>query len=131
MTNKNRALGNGLESRVVARSLRRGLRAHRQPGSGVFREYPNDVVVERLLGECKVRSDLPSLAKMFEWMENAQANAKRKRFVGSFLVFNRKGSRKPVVMMDLDLLLDILASVRPDSEFLQEGDSLLDNSQIV
>lgn len=108
MTNKNRALGNGLESRVVTRARKRGLAAYRQPGSGVYADYPNDVVVATLLGECKVRSTLPSLAQLFEWLGNAERNAQGK-FEGAFLVFNQKGSRKPKVVLDLDLFLKLLA----------------------
>ena len=111
MTNKARALGNGLENRVVTRARKRGLAAWKQPGSGVYADYPNDVVVSTLLGECKVRSTLPSLAQMFEWLEYVESNARKKKgeFDGAFLVFNQKGGRKPKVMLDLDLFLKLLA----------------------
>lgn len=108
MTNPNRALGNGLERRVVDRAKKRGLSAHRQPGSGVYTDHPNDVVVAGLLGECKVRSRHPSYSEMQEWLEGAQANAHKAKMPGAFLVYNVKGSRTPRVMLDLDLFLDIL-----------------------
>ena len=108
MTNRNRALGNGLEARVVSRAKERGLRAHQQPGSGIYKDYPNDVVVNGMLGECKVRTTLPSLAQLLEWLAYVESNSKKGEYTGAFLVFNQKGSRKPKVMLDLDLFLDIL-----------------------
>ena len=119
MANNNKSLGTGLETRVVKRARDRGLEASRQPGSGVFRDFPNDVVVEanvpglgvlRLLGECKVRSRHPNYSEMQEWLEAAQENAKKsKQFQAAFLTYNVKGSRIPRVMLDLDDFLDILA----------------------
>lgn len=119
MSNPRKALGTGLENRVVQRAQARGLRANRQPGSGMFRDYPNDVVIEvelpgvgllRLLGECKVRSRHPSYIEMQEWLEGAQENARKaKTFTGAFLAYNVKGSRTPRVLLDLDLLLNLLS----------------------
>lgn len=109
MSNQRKALGSGLETRVVKRATALGLSAHRQPGSGVFQEHPNDVVVEGLLGECKVRSRHPSYTEMQQWLEGCQQHAKKAgEFRGAFLVYNEKGSRTPRVLLDLDLFLDIL-----------------------
>lgn len=105
----NKKLGNGLEERVVKRALALGLDARRQPGSGVYKAYPNDVVVGDLLGECKVRSRHPSYIEMQEWLEYAQDNAKRLKMRGAFLVYNVKGSRTPRVLLDLDLFLALMA----------------------
>ena len=109
MSNPNKALGTGLENRVVERAHKRGIPAAKQPGSGIFKDYPNDVVVGGYLGECKVRSRHPSYIDMQEWLEYAQANAKKARMPGAFLVYNVKGSRMPRVLLDLDLFLDIVA----------------------
>ncbi len=112
MSNPRKALGTGLENRVVKRASDRGLTAARQPGSGVFKDYPNDVVVEGLLGECKVRSRHPSYSEMQEWLEGAQEAAKKAKMPGAFLVYNVKGSRCPRVLLDLDLFLDVLSQFR-------------------
>jgi Holliday junction resolvase len=108
VTTQQKALGTGLEERVVKRARERGLEAARQPGSGIFPAFPNDVVVEGLLGECKVRSRHPNYSEMQEWLEGCQQNARRAHFRGAFLVYNVKGSRTPRVLLDLDLFLDLL-----------------------
>jgi Holliday junction resolvase len=110
MTNPRKDLGTALENRVVDRARKCGLQANRQPGSGIYSEYPNDVVVDNLLGECKVRTRHPSYTEMQEWLENAEINAKRTGKAGAFLVYNTKGSRTPRVMMDLDLFFSLLAT---------------------
>ena len=115
MSNPSKALGTGLENRVVARAKAAGLTAHKQPLSGILKDYPNDVMVEGLLGECKVRSRHPSYTEMQEWLENAQINAKRINAAGAFLVYNVKGSRTPRVLLDLDLFFLILKSTYADA----------------
>jgi Holliday junction resolvase len=109
MSNPNKTLGSSLETRVVKRAEARGLKAQRQPGSGVYSTFPNDVIVHGLLGECKVRSAHPSYSEMQHWLDNVEANARRNGFPGAFLVYNQKGSRVPRVLLDLDLFLDLLA----------------------
>lgn len=114
MSNRNKALGSALETRVVERARKRGLPASRQPGSGVFRDYPNDVVVGDLLIECKVRSAHPSLSDVLSWLYNVQDNAARLKAKGSqmrggVVVYNTKGEKMPRVLLDLDLFLDLCA----------------------
>jgi hypothetical protein len=94
---------------VVKRAQARNLKAEKQPGSGVYQDFPNDVVVHGLLGECKVRSSHPSLALLLIWLAGAEENAKKHGFPGAFLVYNQKGSKAPRVLLDLDLFLDLLA----------------------
>lgn len=118
MSNPRKALGSGLERRVVDRAKAHGLVAHKQPLSGSLRAYPNDVVVQldngdALLGECKVRSRHPAYSEMQEWLEGCQDNAKREHYEGAFLVYNVKGSRTPRVLLDLDLFLRLCS---PKSE---------------
>ncbi len=120
MSNPNKTLGTGLENRVVERAKAKGLTAHRQPLSGVLKDYPNDVAVQldsgtTLLGECKVRSTHPSYNQMQDWLENAQINAKRAGFEGAFLVYNPKGSRTPRVLLDLDLFFLLLSAPNYDT----------------
>lgn len=112
MTNKSKARGTGWEVRLVNRAKKRGLSARRQPGSGVYPQYPNDVVVEGMLGECKMRTDHPSMAQMVEWLRGVEANAAKHEFPGAFLAYNHKGSRKPIVMIDLETFLGLLNEVR-------------------
>jgi hypothetical protein len=93
---------------VVKRALARCLVAKKQPGSGVYSTFPNDVTVQNLLGECKVRSTHPSVNQLLEWLEGVEANAKQHGFAGGFLCYNAKGSQHPLVVLDLDLFLDLL-----------------------
>lgn len=116
MANRNKALGSALEYRVVDKAQQLGLQARRQPLSGVLKEYPNDVVVEDLLGECKVRSTHPSYTELQEWLEGCQANAKRMKMRDGFLVYNVKGSRTPRVLCDLDLFLSLLEKKYLDNQ---------------
>lgn len=109
MSNPNKALGNGLENRVVQRAAKLGIPAARQPGSGVFRDFPNDVVVADFLAECKVRSRHPSYTEMQEWLEGVQAHAQRVGLADGILVYNVKGSRTPRVLLDLDTFLKIVS----------------------
>lgn len=114
MTTNSKALGSGLESRVVRRAERLGLRARRQPGSGVYEDFPNDVVIDApggitALVECKVRSTLPSLAQMLGWLDRVERNVKPPHHHFGALVYNTKGSRKPKVLLDLDVFLALLA----------------------
>ena len=120
MSNPNKALGTGLENRVVAKAKAAGLTAHKQPLSGILKEYPNDVAIQlangyALVVECKVRSTHPSYNEMQDWLENAQINAKREGYEGAILVYNPKGSRTPRVLLDLDLFFLILKSTYADA----------------
>lgn len=113
----NKPLGSGLETRVVRRAQRLGMEARRQPGSGVYREFPNDVLIDtpgmRVLVECKVRSEHPSMKEMLGWLENVEKNGRGMRFPGmGVVVYNPKGSRKPKVLMDLDEFLGLVANNR-------------------
>jgi hypothetical protein len=112
--NRNKELGSSLERRVVAKARRHGLTAQRQPLSGSLSEYPNDVVVEGLLGECKVRSIHPSYNEMEEWLAGCEEHAAEHKMLGGFLVYNPKGSKKPRVMLDLDLFFLLLKSRNVD-----------------
>jgi hypothetical protein len=122
MGNPSKQLGTGLEVRVVNKAVKKGMYAKRQPGSGAYRGYPNDVVLEamtedgllRLLAECKVRSTRPSLNQLLEWLAYVESNAaKNKQFSGAFLVYNDKGSKRPVCLLDLDLFLNLLGLLTP------------------
>ena len=112
MTNKNKARGSGWETRYVARAIKRGLSARKQPGSGVFKDHPNDAVTEGLLVECKMRTDHPSMAQMMEWLKGVEANAAKGEYLGAVVAYYHKGSRKPVVLMDLETFFDLLVEAR-------------------
>lgn len=114
MTTRSKALGSGLERRVVDWAKRYGFDARRQPGSGVYADFPSDVLIEtpvaRVLAECKVRSTHPSVNEMLGWLDGVQKHASRMpQGTTGVLVYNHKGSRKPKVILDLDAFLFLLA----------------------
>lgn len=60
MTNKARALGNAGENGIVKRAIAAGIRAVKQPMSGMLKDFPADLALDtghlRVLGESKVRA---------------------------------------------------------------------------
>src|SRR6266852_8483178 len=98
--NKNKVLGSALERRVVKRAQDAGLEAHVQPGSGVFKEYPHDAVIEDRLVECKVRGAIDSKGQQtirmnIDWLLNTLKDAAAGGFKGAVLIINVKGGREP------------------------------------
>jgi len=68
-----KAKGTRLEKWVTAELSKLGLRCHRQPGSGIYQDWPHDVQVEihgdRWIVECKSRKEPP---KTYEgWLGGA------------------------------------------------------------
>jgi Holliday junction resolvase len=117
MANPNKTLGSALENRVVERAKAKGLKAARQPGSGVYKAFPHDAVVEQLLVECKVRSTHlnaagdKTLSIQLEWLRKVQEKAIEGGFEQGIVVVNPKGSQKPLVLCDLDWFLGILSKL--------------------
>lgn len=114
MTNKRKALGNGLEQRVVDRARYTGLDAHKQPMSGQLKEYPNDAVIEKTLVECKARTaQIDAKGQRYlrvdlEWLRDVEAHAKESGFEGGVLVVNAKYSSTPKVLIDLEFFLKLM-----------------------
>lgn len=106
----NKRKGTAFEKRVVERATKAGLDARKQPGSGQYEGYPNDVVVANWLGECRSYTDHPSMTKFMEWLADVQANSVKDKREGSFLVYNQIGSRRPIVMLRLEDFLFLLAN---------------------
>lgn len=118
MTSKAKALGTALENRAVNRAREKGLKAARQPMSGMLKDFPHDVVIEKLLVECKVRSASISpkgqktLRLSMDWLRSVQASALKNGFAQGIVIVNEKSSQRPFVMVDLDFFLDLLTNQR-------------------
>lgn len=110
MTTKTKALGHALEVSSVKKATKRGLEASVQPGSGIYADFPKDIVLEELLGECKKRSTPPSLAQMEKWLEGAD-----------FLVYAHKGSREQLVLLRYDTFLDVLVATKTHRNLTHNG----------
>ena len=122
MSNPRKTLGTALENRVVKRARAQGLKAHRQPLSGVLKEFPHDVVVEDLLIECKVRSPSISISGKktlrfsLDYLRSVQADALKSGFAQGILIVNAKGDQRPLAVMDLDWFLTILSQNRHNAQ---------------
>jgi hypothetical protein len=94
------------------------LKANRQPGSGVFKDYPSDAIIERFLVECKVRAPLPvvegaeaSVRVEYKWLDRVRMLAAKEGMTGAVVV-RPKGAHKLMVLMDFDEWL----------QFIERGD---------
>lgn len=114
MSNKARSLGNAGEQGIVRRAIKAGLRAMRQPMSGMLKDYPADVVIEagerRVLGESKVRAlhVSPSGKKTwtidFDWLRKVMREAQQPDSEGRVyhhgaLFVRPKGSSEQFVLL--------------------------------
>lgn len=114
MANPKKALGNGLEQRVVDRARYAGLQANKQPMSGQLKDYPNDAVIEKTLVECKARTaQIDAKGQRYlrvdlEWLRDVEAHAKESGFEGGVLVVNAKYSSTPKVLIDLEFFLKLM-----------------------
>lgn len=130
MTSQPKALGSSLERRVVKRATAKGLRAKKQPLSGVLADFPHDVVIERLLVECKVRSTHTTMKGETQFTipiaalrEVQDAARKSKDFDQGILVVNPKGSSNPFVVCDLDWFLTLLTRGLDTAQSIVHTDS--------
>lgn len=111
---KQKDLGRALENRIVERAQAAGHTAHRQPGSGIHKEHPKDFVLEDWLGEAKVRATHVNamgercITIDLDWLRGVQKAGRENGFRAGVLVVNPKGSRQPIVVLDLDDFLSIL-----------------------
>lgn len=118
MPNKAKALGTSLERNVVERAKSKGLRSRKQPLSGVLEAFPNDVEVDRLLVECKVRTvalnakGAKCLTFELDWLRGVQKNAEREGYEAGVVVMRPKGSSSLLVIAPFDYFLGQLAKVR-------------------
>jgi Holliday junction resolvase len=104
MPTKSRQRGKAFEYRIRDWFRRAGLKAERVPVSGSARALKGDVVVEvggcQFSLECKRRTG--GLRQLTAWLDKARKQ-------GSFAVVVGVGRRKPVVVLELDKFLELLA----------------------
>jgi Holliday junction resolvase len=104
VASKSRQRGKAFEYRIRDWFRRAGLQAERVPVSGSARALKGDVVVEvggrQFSVECKRRTG--GLRQLTTWMDKARKQ-------GSFAVVVGVGRRKPLVVLELDKFLELLA----------------------
>jgi len=115
MTSRSKAVGHALEVRVVQEAHALGLSAQVQPGSGVYKDYPHDAVIEGMLVECKVRAvdmDAGRATRIFRfdlnWLKQVVSAALGKYRMG-VVVFRPRGSQEKYVVIALSDFLALLA----------------------
>ncbi|WP_220193932.1 hypothetical protein [Ktedonospora formicarum] len=115
MSNRAKALGSSFERKAVRLANEAGVDASKQPGSGVFKEFPNDIILNGdMLGECKVRAyhfnakgeKCFTLEK--SWIDNVCKHAKQLGMRWAVL-FQPKGQQQVYAVIDYDLLLKLLS----------------------
>lgn len=111
---KEKRKGNRLESRVVKAAQEAGLEARRQPGSGVYKNYPNDAVVAHTLLEMKCgytelsASGEKSFRFQLEWIRNVMKHAKEQGFEGGAVIVRPDGSQTCYAVVEVEYLLSLL-----------------------
>jgi hypothetical protein len=118
MTTRAKQLGTSNEHRIVRKAQAAGLRASRQPLSGILKDFPNDVQVEAILVESKVRSaklnakGAKTLTLDLDWLHGVVGNAERAGFEAGIVVAKAKGSERQYVLADLDFVLRLLQQAK-------------------
>lgn len=122
MATRAKANGSALERRVVTTATEAGLRAKKQPLSGVLSDFPNDVQVEDILAECKMRAawldgkGQKTLSLSLDWLHGVVKNAKKAGFRCGVLISRAKGSPQLYVTMAFEDWLDLLKRKGLDSD---------------
>lgn len=118
MSNPNKRKGSSLETAIVKKAQQQDLYARKQPGSGVYKDFPNDVVLENLLVEAKsgytrLNSDG---SKKFSvdvgWLLRVAENAEKGNFEAGIVVIKPDGVRTPYAIVSLDYLLRVLTALK-------------------
>lgn len=122
MANPKKKLGTALEKRIEADAKAAGLKATKQPLSGVLKDYPNDVVVEDILVEAKVRAvrlnakGARIVAIDLDWLDGVMKNAAKAGFRGAVVVIRPKNSERLLTLMLFSSFLDMLKEVEAVGE---------------
>lgn len=115
MPNQRKNLGRSLEHKVVEEAKARGLKARRQPLSGILADFPNDAEVGDRLVEAKVRAaKLDSKGARFiridlDWLTGVIENARKNGYRQGIVVVRPKGSQQLLVLTELDDYLGLLS----------------------
>lgn len=121
MSNPNKSKGSRLETRVVKMAEAHGLSARRQPGSGIYADFPNDVTIENLLIEAKCGytrfagkgvEKSKKISVDLEWIIKVSTNAEKGQFDEGLLVIRPDGVQEPYVFVRLEYLLRVLAALK-------------------
>lgn len=99
---------------MVKKARAKGLKATKQPLSGILPDYPNDVVIENGLYEVKRRvvrlnaKGARILSLDLDWLDGVQKNAKREGFEGAAVFVRPANSPRLLVLVEDDFFLQLL-----------------------
>ena len=95
---RSRNKGSGYEREVVAAHIARGIAARKMPLSGALRDYPGDVQIAGIIGECKRTKR--SRTSLYDAL--AQGND------AADVLFIRDDGQKTLVVMPLEFWMQLL-----------------------
>lgn len=97
--------GSGYEREIVADHIARGIAARKTPLSGALRDYPGDVQIAGMIGECKRRK------KSFTTLYDALAQQ------GADVLFIRDDQQKSLVVVPIEFWFQLLKWAGIDKKF--------------
>jgi Holliday junction resolvase len=112
--NKQKRKGSQLERRVVKEAHQKGIDAHVQPGSGMYKDYPSDAVIGTILAECKCgyesmnKAGEKSFSFRTEWIDKVERQAKEAGYQGAVVCVRPGSSRRILAVVDFLFLIDLL-----------------------
>lgn len=114
MTTKQKRKGSGFEDRIVRDAHEQGLDARKQPGSGVYKDFPHDVVVEDLLAECKAGYTVERVkaGKTFQfqlsWLDGVVEAARKAGKRAGVVFFRPDNTKRAWALMEENFFLELL-----------------------
>jgi Holliday junction resolvase len=114
--NSSREAGNRFEREIVNEAKGEGLEARRQPLSGSTPSHPNDVVLEDILIEAKIRgvvadaSSNKSIRFQMSWLRGVVSSAKAHGYRMGVVVFRMKGDKQRYVTLSWDDFIGLIKS---------------------
>lgn len=132
MSNPNKQRGSAFEGKAVKIARDAGLTANKQPGSGVYADYPSDVVIENLLVECKKGYTLEKSdgSRYFQfdlnWLTKVRQFARRGKFLDGLVFFSPAGSQLSFTVLAVETLIDLLKRQRIQAARIRDLDAEVD-----
>lgn len=115
MPNLNKKRGTAFENAVVKQAQAAGLKARRQPLSGILPDFPEDVLIEdEVLMQCKTYAPVidskneKSFRFRMDWMKGVMENARKHGYRFGAVVFRTRGDTRKYVVIQYETLLELL-----------------------
>lgn len=109
---KSRNKGAGYEREVVAAHIQQGIAAKKTPLSGALKDYPGDVQIAGMIGECKRRKK--SFTTLYQALSQGGDAAD--------ILFVRDDQQETLVVMPLEFWFTLLAWTKIPEKYPAEGE---------